>query len=174
MKGPDMKFIKAIKKALPQTAFIAEDLGVITPEVEQMKEGSGFPGMAVLEFAFDSRTPSSYLPHNLKPNTVCYVGTHDNAPALQWFRELSPDSQAYATEYMALSSQEGVVWGAIRTALSSVADLCILQMQDLLEVEGRMNLPGTFGAPNWCWRMATGLDDQIADKLFRMTKLYQR
>ena len=175
VKGPASKFMRAIQKALPQTAFIAEDLGVITPEVEQMKQEAGFPGMAVLEFAFDSRTPSEYLPHNHTPNTVCYVGTHDNAPAVQWFRELSPDSQAYATEYMALSQQEGILWGVIRTALSSVANTTILQMQDLLGVEGRMNLPGTFGSPNWCWRMTGwGLDGEIADRLLRMTKLFDR
>ena len=175
VKGPDTKFMNAIKKALPGTAFIAEDLGVITPEVEQMKENSGFPGMAVLEFAFDSRTPSAYLPHNLTPNTVCYVGTHDNPPMAQWLRQASEDSKAYAAEYMGLSEQEGYIWGTIRTALSSVANLCVLQMQDLLGEEGRMNLPGTFGAPNWCWRMnPRGLDDQNADKLFRMTRLYGR
>ena len=93
----------------------------------------------------------------------------------QWLREASPDSKAYATEYMGLSESEGLVWGTIRTALSSVADLCVLQMQDVLGVEGRMNLPGTFGAPNWCWRMRReGLDGQIADKLFHMTRLYGR
>ena len=175
VKGPDMKFIKAIKKALPQTAFIAEDLGVITPEVEAMKENSGFPGMAVLEFAFSSRTPSSYLPHNHTPNTVCYIGTHDNPPVAPFLRELDPDCKAYAAEYMGLSEQEGYIWGTIRTALSSVANLCVLQMQDLLGVDGRMNLPGTFGSPNWCWRMTDpGLYGQIADKLFRMTRLYGR
>ena len=175
IKGPGLKLMNAIKKALPETAFIAEDLGVITPEVRQLKEQSGFPGMAVLEFAFDSRIPSSYLPHNHTTNTVCYVGTHDNATMTQWLREASPDSKAYATEYMGLSENEGLVWGTIRTALASVADLCILQMQDILGVEGRMNLPGTFGSPNWCWRMnPEGLDSAPADKLFHMTKLYQR
>ena len=175
IKGPGTRFMKAIQKALPDTRFIAEDLGVITPEVEQMKAQAGFPGMAVLEFAFDSRTPSVYLPHKHIPNAVCYVGTHDNATIDRWFRDLSPDSQAYAAEYMAFSEKEGLVWGTIRTALSSICNLSILQMQDILGVEGRMNTPGTFGTPNWCWRMTReGLENAPADKLRRMTQLYER
>ena len=170
-----MKLINALREVCPDKLLIAEDLGVITPEVEQMKQEAGFPGMLVLEFAFDSRTPSEYLPHKHTANAVCYVGTHDNPPAVQWFRELSPDSKAYATEYMALSEKEGPVWGTIRAALASVADTTILQMQDILEEEGRMNLPGTFGSPNWCWRMTGwGLDGEITDRLLRVTKLYER
>lgn len=175
IKGPDIRFIEAIKAALPNTRFIAEDLGVITPEVQKMKDASGFPGMAVLEFAFASRTPSEYLPHNHTPNTVCYIGSHDNSPLLQWFRESDPDCKAYATEYMGLSEAEGLVWGTIRTAMASVCHTTILQMQDVLGVEGRMNAPGTFGAPNWCWRTTKAcLENAPADKLFYMTKLYER
>ncbi len=175
VKGPDAKFIKAIKKALPHTAFIAEDLGVITPEVRELKELSGFPGMAVLEFAFDSRIPSTYLPHNHTANTVCYIGTHDNASLARWFRESSPERKAYATEYMGLTEAEGLVWGTIRTALSSVCNMTILQMQDILGVDARMNFPGTSGSPNWCWRMAPGsLNDGLADKLSYITRLYGR
>ena len=175
VKGPDMKFMNAIKKALPGTAFIAEDLGVITPEVEKMKEDSGFPGMLVLEFGFDTRTPSPYLPHNHTSNAVCYIGTHDNATLAQWFKEAGDESRNYAIEYMGLSEKEGYIWGTIRTAMASVANLCVLQMQDLLGEEGRMNLPGTFGSPNWCWRMKEGgLTEDLAVKLLAVTRLYER
>jgi 4-alpha-glucanotransferase len=130
VKGPDMKFIRAIKKAMPDTAFIAEDLGYLTEEVLEMKNNSGFPGMKVLEFAFDSREPSEYLPHTYDANTVCYVGTHDNMTMRQWFNEADPAAVQYAKEYMALTEGEGLVWGALRTAMASVSDLCVNQMQD--------------------------------------------
>ncbi len=176
-KGPGMRFIRAIKKALPSTAFIAEDLGFLTPQVLEMKEKSGFPGMVVLEFAFGSREPSSYLPHNHPKNSVCYIGTHDNCPLSGWLQELSPDSRAYAGEYMAWNETEGPLWGTIRTALSSVSQLTVLQMQDLLVLgsEARMNLPGSFGSPNWCWRMKeNSINPALAGRLYNLTRLYGR
>ena len=105
-KGPDIRFMDAIKKALPKTQFIAEDLGFLTQEVLDMKEKSGFPGMKVLEFAFDSREPSEYLPHTYVPNSVCYIGTHDNMTLQQWMDEATPEALEYAKEYMALNEGE--------------------------------------------------------------------
>ena len=176
VKGPGRKLMDAIKKRLPGLEIIAEDLGYLTPEVLQLRDASGFPGMKVLEFAFDSREPSLYLPHNYIANTVCYTGTHDNMTLRQWLETAPDDTVAYAKEYMALNEQEGLVWGVIRTAMSSVSRLCIVQMQDVLELggEARMNSPGTTGG-NWVWRMPPGsLTPALADKLCRMTALYNR
>ena len=142
-----------------------------------MKNNSGFPGMKVLEFAFDSREPSEYLPHTYEANTVCYVGTHDNMTMAQWFREADPAAVQYAKEYMALTEGEGFVWGALRTAMAGVSQLCVNQMQDFLNLDGwaRMNFPGTFGSPNWCWRAEPGaMNDALAERIYKMTALYGR
>jgi 4-alpha-glucanotransferase len=172
-----MNFINAIKKALPHIRFIAEDLGFLTQEVLDMRDNSGFPGMKILGFAFDSREPSDYLPYNYPVNSVCYTGTHDNMTMRQWFESASEDAVAYAAEYMALTKKEGYVWGSIRTASSSSSDLCVLLMQDLLNLgaESRMNFPGTQTTANWTWRAGTeALNGRLAKRLYRLTKLYGR
>ena len=177
VKGPDMEFINTIKEKLPQVRMIAEDLGVLTDAVLELRDGSGFPGMKVLQFAFDSREPSEYLPQAYITNTVCYTGTHDNMTTRQWFESASVDAVAYAKEYMALTTEEGYVWGVIRTAMSSVSDLCVIQMQDFLNLgaEARMNFPGTLSDANWTWRAEKGmLTDTLAEKIGKMTRLYNR
>ncbi len=177
IKGPGLDFIQAIKKALPELKLIAEDLGFLTPEVLQLREASGLPGMKVLQFAFDSREPSDYLPHNYIPNTVCYTGTHDNMTTRQWLAALDSDASAYTAEYMNLTPREGPVWGVIRTALSTVSELCIVQMQDYLELDGqaRMNFPGTQTSDNWSWRAESdGFTDALADKICHLVRLYGR
>ena len=177
VKGPAMDFIDTVKKELPQLHIIAEDLGFLTQEVLDMRDESGFPGMKVLEFAFDSREPSDYLPHNYPRNSVCYTGTHDNMTMRQWLETAPADALAYAIEYMALHEQEGLVWGVIRTAMSSVSDLCIIQMQDLLDLggEARMNFPGTMSGANWTWRARDGFaGNGLAQKLYNLTRLYGR
>ena len=177
VKGPDMAFIRAVQKKLPELPIIAEDLGFLTQEVLDLRDQSGYPGMKVLEFAFDSREPSDYLPHTYIKNTVCYTGTHDNMTMRQWFDTASADAVAYASEYMNLSEQEGLVWGTIRTAVSSVSDLVVVQMQDYLNLgkEARMNFPGTLSSDNWSWRMMDGcLTPELAEKILRMTQLYDR
>lgn len=176
VKGPGMDFIQAVKQQLPQLRLIAEDLGYLTPAVLELRDASGYPGMKVLEFAFDSREPSLYLPHNYIENTVCYTGTHDNMTLKQWLETADPDVVEYATQYMGLNRQEGLVRGVIRTALSSVSRLCIVQMQDWLELggEARMNFPGTMGN-NWSWRALPGsYDDALAEAICRLTGLYGR
>ena len=177
VKGPDMEFINTIKEKLPQVRMIAEDLGVLTDAVLELRDGSGFPGMKVLQFAFDSREPSEYLPQAYITNTVCYTGTHDNMTTRQWFESASVDAVAYAKEYMALTTEEGYVWGVIRTAMSSVSDLCVVPMQDFLNIgkEGRMNFPGTMSDANWTWRASEDMiNDTLAQKIYRMTRLYDR
>ena len=177
VKGPGMAFVEAVKKALPDLPLIAEDLGFLTQEVFDMRDASGFPGMKVLGFAFDSREPSDYLPHNYTANSVCYTGTHDNMTMRQWFETASQDAVDYATEYMSLTEQEGLVWGVIRTAFSSVSDLCVVQMQDFLDLgaQGRMNFPGTMSDSNWTWRMEPGrTTEKLADRIRSLTRLYGR
>ena len=130
IKGPGMNLVGVLKGWFSSLQFIAEDLGYLTPEVRQFLQDSGFPGMKVLEFAFDSREPSDYLPHTYTPNCVCYVGTHDNAPVMAWKDEADPDDVALAVRYLGLNQEEGFHWGMIRGGQSSVADLFIAQMQD--------------------------------------------
>ena len=176
MKGPDMAFIQAVRKGLPHLQFIAEDLGFLTQEVLDLRDSSGWPGMKVLEFAFDSREPSVYLPHTYISNTVCYTGTHDNMTMRQWFETAPEDAVLYARQYMCLSEEEGLVWGTIRTACASVSDLCVVQMQDFLDLgaEARMNFPGTTGN-NWVWRAKPGSYDQaLAEKIANLMTIYGR
>ena len=174
--GPGMAFINALKKGLPRLELIAEDLGFLTPEVLQLRDDSGWPGMKILGFAFDSREPSEYLPYNYPVNSVCYTGTHDNMTTRQWFDTASADAVEYATEYMTLSKEEGLVWGMIRTAMSSRSDKCVIPMQDFLDLgaEARMNFPGK-PSGNWTWRMRNdALTPALAEKINKLTKLYGR
>ena len=177
VKGPGMDFIAALQKALPNLELIAEDLGFLTQEVLDLRDGANLPGMKILEFAFDSREPSDYLPYNYPVNSVCYTGTHDNMTMRQWFDTASEDAIAYATEYMTLTEAEGLVWGVIRTAMSSASKLCIVQLQDYLDLggEARMNFPGTQTSANWTWRATDGMiTDALAQRIRRMTVLYGR
>ena len=172
-----MKFVRALQQGLPQVDFIAEDLGFLTQEVLDLRDESGYPGMKVLEFAFDSKEPSDYLPHTYLPNTVCYTGTHDNMTMQQWFDTASPEAVEYAVAYMNLNKREGYVWGTIRTAFASVSQLCVIQMQDLLDLgaEARMNFPGTLTDANWTWRMEDGaITPKLTKKLRKLTELYAR
>ena len=176
VKGPGMDFIRALRQQLPNLQLIAEDLGFLTQEVLDLRDASGFPGMKVLGFAFDSREPSGYLPHTYIQNTVCYTGTHDNMTMRQWLDTAPAEAAEYAKQYMHLSEAEGLVWGVIRTAFSCVSDLCIIQMQDYLDLGGdaRMNFPGTTGG-NWVWRMLSGsCTDVLAKKIYELTCLYGR
>jgi len=177
VKGPDMDFVRAVKEQLPDLKLIAEDLGFLTQEVLDLRDASGFPGMKVLEFAFDSREPSEYLPHTYTRNTVCYTGTHDNMTMRQWFDTAPAEAVEYAKEYMQLTEQEGLVWGVIRTAQSSVSDTCIVPLQDYLDLggEARMNFPGTATDANWTWRVLPGCTtDELAFRIRRLTQIYGR
>ena len=176
IKGPGMDFVNAVNAALPRVQLIAEDLGFLTQEVLDLRDASGYPGMKVLEFAFDSKEPSDYLPHTYIQNTVCYTGTHDNMTLVQWLESADAETVDYAARYMGLTEREGFIWGMIRTAYASVSNLCVIQMQDCLELgaEARMNLPGTSGC-NWTWRVLPGsYDDAIAKKLCDLAVLYGR
>ena len=177
VKGPGMDFINAVKENLPNLDFIAEDLGYMTPEVRQLQLDSGYPGMKVLEFAFDSREDSDYLPHLYPEDSVCYTGTHDNVTLKQWFDEASPEDVAYAKAYLGLNEEEGFIWGMIRGAMGSVSRLCVVQMQDYLELgkEARMNFPGICDGTNWIWRAYDGyINGELAWRIRQLTQLYGR
>lgn len=177
VKGPGLDFITCLKENLPELHFIAEDLGYLTKEVLALRDASGYPGMKVLEFAFDSREPSDYLPHTYTPNSVCYTGTHDNLTMQQWFDEADEEAIAYAKEYMGLNEEEGYVYGMIRGGMSSVSSLFVVQIQDYLTLgaRSRMNFPGTLTNNNWTWRAERGMiDDRLAQRIYKITKLYGR
>ncbi len=176
-KGPGMDFIRAIQAGVPDLAFIAEDLGFVTDEVHKLQVDSGYPGMKVMQFAFDSREEGNYLPYTYPVNSVCYTGTHDNLTAKQWFEEAAPEDVAMAKAYLGLNAEEGLVWGMIRGCMASVSKLCIIQMQDYLELGGfaRMNFPGTLSSNNWTWRAEKGfITDDLTKKICEITHRYGR
>ena len=176
VKGPGMALVGVLTGWFPQLEFIAEDLGYPTPEVAQLLRDSGLPGMKVLEFAFDSRDTSSYLPHSYGENCICYTGTHDNSPLALWREEADPADIAFAKEYLGLNDEEGFNRGIIRGGMSSVAKLFVAQMQDYLELGAghRTNEPGTQSG-NWQWRMLPGeLTPELAQRIRKLTRIYGR
>lgn len=176
VKGPGMSLVGKLKESFPHIRFIAEDLGYPSPEVVKLLEDSDFPGMKVLQFAFDSRDSSSYLPHAYTHNCVCYAGTHDNDTLKGWLQIINYDDHKMAVDYLGLNNDEGYVWGLLRGGMSSVARLFVAQMQDYLELDNsaRMNTPGK-SEGNWLWRMLPGrLTGELSSKIARMTHLYNR
>lgn len=177
VKGPGIKLFNAIKESLGEINVIAEDLGFLTKEVKEFLEETGFPGMKVLQFAFDEREESNYLPHTYTNNCIAYTGTHDNDTFRGWFELTGNKSDVkYCKEYLALTEEEGYNWGFIRGAWASVADVSIALMQDFLNLgnETRVNFPSTLGK-NWKWRIKEGsYNTELADKIYKYTKMYGR
>jgi 4-alpha-glucanotransferase len=153
MKGPGFAFIDALKAALPDAAIIAEDLGYLTTEVRALLAASGYPGMKVLQFAFDSREASDYMPYTYSRNCVVYTGTHDNATSAGWADTAVAEDAALALDYFGIKDKAGLGAAFVREALASVADLAVVPLQDWLGLgnEARMNTPSTTGS-NWRWR----------------------
>lgn len=180
MPGPGEELFRAIEKALGKNLpIIAEDLGMITPEVHALRERLGFPGMKILQFAFDSEEESTYLPHQFRDtNCVCYTGTHDNDTTRGWYEHASEYSRDKVRCYM--NTDGGLIsWDFIRTCLGSVAKYAIFPLQDVLGVgsDGRMNTPGVSGEEvhNWAWRYKKNdLSKEMALELARITRLYGR
>lgn len=180
--GPGMDFIDAMKLAMEKAStsglnIIAEDLGYMTEQVRDFLKQSGFPGMKVLGFAFDSVSDNDHLPHNYHTNTIAYTGTHDNETILGWFAQATEGQRDFAKKYLKLDEAEGYHWGFIRGVMSSVSVLAIAPMQDYLGLgsEARMNTPSTLGGSNWCWRMQTGeASDELAKKIAELTHRYAR
>ena len=175
-KGPDRDFIHAMHEALGEGGIIAEDLGYLTPEVKAMLAESGYPGMKIMQFAFDSRESGNYLPHTYPRNSVVYTGTHDNEPVQGWFATADKTDTDRAVEYLNLTKKEGYHWGMMRGVWASTADLAVVQAQDVLGLghESRMNTPSTLGG-NWCWRALPGaFTPALAQKLNHLMELYGR
>ena len=176
IKGPGMDLVGVLIHWFPNIQFIAEDLGLLTPEVHQLLAESGLPGMKILEFAFDPKELSDYLPHKYERNCVCYAGTHDNAPIMEWKAEAAPKEVAFAQQYLGLNEKEGFHWGILRGGLSSTADVFIAQMQDYLGLgaESRMNTPSVLGG-NWQWRLQKNqITDELTQKLSELAHIYGR
>ena len=177
-KGPGLELFKAVKKAMGETPIIAEDLGYLTDSVRQLVKDTGYPGMKVLQFAFDSREESDYLPHNYEHNCVVYTGTHDNNTILGWLDEMAPEDRLLAERYLnnRCTRKEDMPWDFIRLAMASVADLAITPIQEFLCLggEARVNRPSTLGT-NWKWRLLKGqITHEVTGKMYDMTKLYGR
>ena len=173
--GPGAALFEAIGAALGALPIIAEDLGLITPDVLALRKRFDFPGMRVLQFAFgdDSRNP--YLPHRYEPDTVVYTGTHDNDTTLGWWAGASEHERAYARAYLASDGHE-IHWDLIRAACASVADSAIVPLQDVLGLgtPGRMNLPGK-ATGNWGWRFVQDqLDNGHAQRLAALCRIFGR
>ncbi len=176
MEGPGIEFFSLMKEKLGNVSIIAEDLGFVTDSMHKLMEASGYPGMKVLEFAFDSAGDSNHLPHCYVPNTVVYTGTHDNDTVMGWFEHACTEDVQFAKNYCNLTEEEGLNWGLIRTAYASVSNYAIIQMQDILGLgsEARFNVPSTLGG-NWLWRMEKDvLTKELADKLRKMISMYSR
>lgn len=155
-KGPGMDLLRVLTGWFPQISYIAEDLGILTDAVHQLREESGLPGMKVLEFAF-SGPDNAYLPHHYAPHCICYTGTHDNDTVLGWYDHASEQERAFAARYLGAEDRESTRQALLRLGQGSVAELFVAQMQDYLALgsEGRINVPGV-AEGNWRWRMAPG------------------
>ena len=176
VKGPGIALIDMLKERFPDLDFIAEDLGYSTPEVRKLLEDSGFPGMKLLQCAFDAQRIEAFLPHNYVTNCICYTGTHDNHTLEGWLAIAEEEELAEAVRYFGLNKEEGFARGVIRGGMSSVAGLFVAQMQDWLGLgdEARINAPG-IPTGNWTWRMRPGAaTEELAEEILSITRLYGR
>ncbi|MFT5434876.1 MAG: 4-alpha-glucanotransferase, partial [Myxococcota bacterium] len=172
--GPGRELFDALEAALGDVDVVAEDLGVITPAVEALRDGLAIPGMTVLQFAFGGDPENAYLPHNHRRNQVAYTGTHDNDTTRGWFDGLTDAEQHHVRTYLAVDGGD-VAWDVIRAAWRSVADLAVAPIQDVFAFgsERRMNTPGG-AAGNWGFRLQDAPPDHLADRLRGLTELYGR
>ena len=178
VKVPGVQLLSALKKEFSDLALVAEDLGVITPLVDDLRDKFSLPGMKVLQFAFGDNSNNPYLPHNYSQNSVVYTGTHDNDTTLGWYQHLDNYSRRRLHEYLACPQQNelDMPWVMIRLALSSVANLAIIPMQDILSLDSlhRMNTPGTM-EDNWRWRFEwTQIWPSLANDLWKLNSTYNR
>lgn len=175
-KGPGSQFFEYLNGKFEDLPIIAEDLGFMTDEVKKMLTASGYPGMKVLEFAFNDDEDSEYLPHNCHKNCVVYTGTHDNDTVIGWSKNISKEDLEFAKEYMSVKNDNELNWCMIKTAYATAADTVIIPMQDFIGAgsEGRINIPSTLGE-NWKWRIDKGcLNDWLAEIIYKVTKTYRR
>ena len=175
-KGPGFELFDTMNKALGERPVIAEDLGFLTPSVIKLVQKTGYPGMKILQFAFDSREESDYLPHNYTKNCIVYTGTHDNETTRGWYDNLPRNDRKFAKEYLGIHYAKDAVWAMIRAAFASVSDTAIIPMQDYLELDqtARVNTPSTLGG-NWIWRMKKDdLSKELCSKMHDYARIYGR
>ena len=175
-KGPGYALFKVMKEKLGTKAIIAEDLGYLTGSVLKLVMRTGYPGMKVLQFAFDSDAGNTYLPHNYTTNAVVYTGTHDNDTTRGWYTSSDSDQLEFINKYAGISSSKSATWDLIRLAMQSVADTAIIPIQDYLDYgsAARINTPSTLGG-NWCWRLIPGeLTGELAAQMKEFAVLYGR
>jgi 4-alpha-glucanotransferase len=175
VQGPGADLLETLRQELGGLPVIAEDLGVITPQVEALRDRFHLPGMRILQFAFGGATEDRFLPHNYEPHTVVYTGTHDNDTTRGWYESL-PRKEADFLHRYAPAATGDVAWGLIRLAWASVADYALAPLQDVLSLgtEARMNLPGR-PAGNWRWRFTEAmLREETVGRLRDLTEVYGR
>jgi 4-alpha-glucanotransferase len=175
VSGPGLALFEAVGAALGQLPIIAEDLGLITPDVEALRDELGFPGMKVLQFAFGDGATDPYLPHNYRRHCVVYTGTHDNDTTAGWWASATPHERSHVQLYLGRDGSD-ISWDFIRLALASAAEIAIVPLQDVLELgsAARMNMPGQAGG-NWSWRYTPEmLGPQVTERLRTLTALYGR
>jgi len=176
VKGPNADLFVALQAALGDIPIIAEDLGIITPEVDALRIRFDLPGMRVLQFAFGGATEDRFLPHNYETrNTVVYTGTHDNDTTRGWYNTVTEAERDFVRRYLA-SDGRNIAWDLIRLAWASVADYAVVPVQDVLDLgsEARMNTPGT-ASGNWSWRLRENqLTRAALDRLGELTELFGR
>ncbi|MCK6619458.1 MAG: 4-alpha-glucanotransferase [Calditrichaceae bacterium] len=175
IKGPDRALFDALTRALGDIPVVAEDLGLITPEVEALRDRYGFPGMKILQFAFGGDPDAPYLPHNFERNCLVYTGSHDNDTTRGWFETAPPHEREFCLKYIG-ATRESIPWEFIRLATASVALLAVFPLQDVLDLgsEARMNVPGK-PSGNWGWRYQAGqLQDWHAARLADLAHLFGR
>ena len=176
IKAPGAALFQHLRNELGDLPFIAEDLGLITPEVDALREQFDLPGMRVLQFGFSGRGAHNYLPHRYVPNTVVYTGTHDNDTTRGWWENGATETERLEVRTYLQPEENDVVWSLIRAAASSVANICLFPVQDILELgsEGRMNVPSRSDG-NWSWRAPEGaLTAELASKLAAITEVTDR
>jgi len=177
VKAKGQAFFELLKKELGDLPIVAEDLGVITPEVEALRDNFGLPGMKILHFAFDSDRANPFLPFNyVNRNCLVYTGTHDNDTTVGWFDKRTEEEKARVVDYLGAIASDGIHWSLIRLAMGSVANIAIFPLQDILGLgsEGKMNTPGV-ATGNWAWRYHPDeLTDDLKNNLGYLTYLYGR
>ncbi len=175
VKGPGTDFFQVLKRELGDLPLIAEDLGVITPPVTKLRDRFRFPGMKVLQFAFDGDSANEYLPHNYLRNCVVYTGTHDNDTTVGWYENESGEVRDRIRRYLGRDGQD-IAWDMIRLAFASVANTAVIPLQDTMKLgsEARMNVPSQ-GAGNWQWRFTRGmLTLEIVGRLRELSEMFDR
>lgn len=176
--GPGLKFFEAVQRALPDCRLIAEDLGDLTPSVHALRDATGLPGMAILQFAFGGDSANTYLPHNLRANSIVYPGTHDNDTTAGWYRSADEKTRDHVRRYFRISGQD-IAWDFVRAGYAAVSNLAVFSLQDFLSLgtEARFNTPGV-AAGNWQWRYSASqlaaLQKNSAAYLKELGELYGR